>query len=101
MPSVHMKLKVCPAPHQTPSYPKFSLGEDVSCNKIHDIEECENCIVGLRARLSDMDMNNHINNVTYLEWVLDAIPEQEWQVRITIQTPEGVDSLTGTFFLAG
>ncbi|PNH04637.1 Oleoyl-acyl carrier protein thioesterase 2, chloroplastic [Tetrabaena socialis] len=27
------------------------------------------------ARLSDMDMNGHINNVTYLAWTLESIPE--------------------------
>ena len=27
------------------------------------------------ARRSDMDMNGHINNVTYLGWALETIPE--------------------------
>jgi len=28
------------------------------------------------ARVSDMDMNGHINNVTYINWILETIPEQ-------------------------
>ncbi len=27
------------------------------------------------ARRSDMDMNGHINNVTYLAWTLESMPE--------------------------
>ena len=27
------------------------------------------------ARRSDMDMNGHINNVTYLGWALETVPE--------------------------
>ena len=26
------------------------------------------------ARRSDMDMNGHINNVTYLAWALETVP---------------------------
>ena len=28
------------------------------------------------ARSSDMDMNGHINNVTYINWILETIPEE-------------------------
>lgn len=28
------------------------------------------------ARVSDMDMNGHINNVTYINWILETIPEE-------------------------
>lgn len=28
------------------------------------------------ARVSDMDMNGHINNVTYVNWILETIPEE-------------------------
>jgi hypothetical protein len=28
------------------------------------------------ARRSDMDMNGHINNVTYLAWALETLPQQ-------------------------
>ncbi len=28
------------------------------------------------ARRSDMDMNGHINNVTYLSWVLETVPRE-------------------------
>lgn len=28
------------------------------------------------ARRSDMDMNGHINNVTYLAWALESVPQE-------------------------
>ena len=28
------------------------------------------------ARRSDMDMNGHINNVTYLAWALEGVPQE-------------------------
>lgn len=31
------------------------------------------------ARRSDMDMNGHINNVTYLAWVLESVPAPVYQ----------------------
>ena len=65
---------------QNPSYPKFALGSDVKVQRIKGVEGCEICVAGLRARNSDVDMNAHINNVTYLDWVLDGIPAAQWQV---------------------
>ena len=31
------------------------------------------------VRRSDLDMNNHVNNVRYLEWMLETIPQNEVQ----------------------
>lgn len=37
-----------------------------------------------RVRRSDLDMNNHVNNVHYVEWLAEAVPEEVWrQGRIT------------------
>lgn len=30
------------------------------------------------ARRSDMDMNGHINNVTYLAWALETVPQEAY-----------------------
>lgn len=35
--------------------------------------------VEFRVRHSDLDTNNHVNNVRYVEWALEAIPENIWQ----------------------
>lgn len=31
------------------------------------------------VRLSDLDMNQHVNNVNYIEWGLEAVPAEIWQ----------------------
>jgi medium-chain acyl-[acyl-carrier-protein] hydrolase len=31
------------------------------------------------VRLSDLDVNQHVNNVTYIEWGLETVPETIWQ----------------------
>jgi medium-chain acyl-[acyl-carrier-protein] hydrolase len=31
------------------------------------------------VRLSDLDVNRHVNNVNYIEWALETIPEEIWQ----------------------
>lgn len=43
--------------------------------KLPDMKvEKEADVLPLIARMSDMDMNGHINNVTYLGWVLETVP---------------------------
>lgn len=34
------------------------------------------------VRLSDLDMNKHVNNTAYLDWCLEAIPVQFWDEHI-------------------
>lgn len=36
--------------------------------------EWETCT--FRARLADVDRNHHVNNVRYLEWILESVPEE-------------------------
>jgi acyl-ACP thioesterase len=67
---------------KSPSSPKWGLEENSKCEKIPNVEPVEESLAGLRAHWSDIDMNNHINNVTYLEWVMDVIPEHLWKVRL-------------------
>jgi len=66
---------------KSPSYSKWGLEESAKCEKIPNVVLAEASLTGLRAHWSDIDMNNHINNVTYLEWVMDVIPEHLWKVR--------------------
>jgi medium-chain acyl-[acyl-carrier-protein] hydrolase len=32
-----------------------------------------------RVRLSDLDLNGHVNNVHYAEWLAEAVPEEIWR----------------------
>lgn len=32
-----------------------------------------------RVRRSDLDMNDHVNNVHYVEWLAEAVPEDVWR----------------------
>ncbi|GMI85676.1 fatA acyl-ACP thioesterase 1, fatA acyl-ACP thioesterase [Hibiscus trionum] len=60
--------------------------------------------LGLKPRRADIDMNQHVNNVTYIGWVLESIPEEiihthELQAitldyRRECQQDDVVDSLT-------
>eukprot|EP00854_Cymbomonas_tetramitiformis_P009604 gene9604-11375_t len=52
------------------------------CIKIPDIfEEAEDFSVveGIRVRFGDVDMNQHINNVVYIEWAMESIPQDLWR----------------------
>jgi acyl-ACP thioesterase len=33
------------------------------------------------VRLSDLDMNQHVNHVKYIEWALESVPLSEWKKR--------------------
>jgi medium-chain acyl-[acyl-carrier-protein] hydrolase len=35
--------------------------------------------VEFRVRRSDLDMNDHVNNVHYVEWLAEAVPEEVWR----------------------
>ncbi|NOX89290.1 MAG: hypothetical protein GXO77_09700 [Calditrichaeota bacterium] len=34
--------------------------------------------VGFKVRLSDLDMNRHVNSVNYIDWALEAVPAEVW-----------------------
>ncbi|XP_030457756.1 palmitoyl-acyl carrier protein thioesterase, chloroplastic-like [Syzygium oleosum] len=34
---------------------------------------------GLTPRWNDLDVNNHVNNVKYINWILEAIPRSIWE----------------------
>ncbi len=52
------------------------LAVDQTKRKIGDLDEASR-FEGPKqvARRSDMDMNGHINNVTYLAWALETVPQ--------------------------
>jgi phenylpropionate dioxygenase-like ring-hydroxylating dioxygenase large terminal subunit len=56
-----------------------SFGEAVT-NAIPDLsyEETE-AGIEQTARRADMDMNGHINNVTYLAWAMETVPRDVWE----------------------
>ncbi|KAK3272088.1 hypothetical protein CYMTET_4098 [Cymbomonas tetramitiformis] len=65
-----------------PPTPKWAIGEGEGCIKIPDIfEEAEDFSVveGIRVRFGDVDMNQHINNVVYIEWAMESIPQDLWR----------------------
>lgn len=61
----------------TPKLPRHAIPVDQTKRKIGDMNESE-ILEGPKqvARRSDMDMNGHINNVTYLGWALESVPQE-------------------------
>ncbi|XP_076883256.1 oleoyl-acyl carrier protein thioesterase, chloroplastic-like [Bidens hawaiensis] len=48
-----------------------------SLKKIRKLEDpAEYSRLGLVPRRADLDMNKHVNNVTYIGWVLESIPQE-------------------------
>ncbi|XP_041001455.1 oleoyl-acyl carrier protein thioesterase 1, chloroplastic-like isoform X2 [Juglans microcarpa x Juglans regia] len=48
-----------------------------SLKKIPKLEDpAQNSKVGLVPRRADLDMNQHVNNVTYIGWVLESMPQE-------------------------
>ncbi|CAI5467003.1 unnamed protein product [Closterium sp. Yama58-4] len=59
----------CPNPERF-SIPKNSVA------KINKLEEpADHVRPYLRPRRSDLDMNHHVNNVTYIAWMLESLPQ--------------------------
>ncbi|XP_076921766.1 oleoyl-acyl carrier protein thioesterase 1, chloroplastic-like [Bidens hawaiensis] len=78
-----------------------------SLKKIAKLEDpAEYSTLGLVPRRADLDMNRHVNNVTYIGWVLESIPQEvidthELQTitldyRRECQHDDVVDSLTSS-----
>ncbi|CAH2079358.1 unnamed protein product, partial [Thlaspi arvense] len=48
-----------------------------SLKKIPKLEDpAEYSMLGLKPRRTDLDMNQNVNNVTYIGWVLESIPQK-------------------------
>jgi acyl-ACP thioesterase len=37
------------------------------------------------VRLADLDINNHVNNLHFLEWVVESVPEEYWTGRTVVE----------------
>ncbi|XP_057965768.1 oleoyl-acyl carrier protein thioesterase, chloroplastic [Malania oleifera] len=62
-----------------PREPRLAFPEDNSSSlkKISKLEDpAEYSRPGLVPRRADLDMNQHVNNVTYIGWVLESIPQE-------------------------
>ncbi|KAF5746299.1 Oleoyl-acyl carrier protein thioesterase [Tripterygium wilfordii] len=62
-----------------PREPRLSFPEknNRSLKKILKLEDpAQNSRLGLVPRRADLDMNQHVNNVTYIGWVLESIPQE-------------------------
>ncbi|KAI3896655.1 hypothetical protein MKW92_021744 [Papaver armeniacum] len=90
-----------------PRTPRLSFPEEnnSSLKKIPKLEDpAQYSKLGLVPRRADLDMNQHVNNVTYIGWVLESIPQEIIDTRelqkITLdyrrecQHDNTVDSLT-------
>ncbi|WZY84370.1 hypothetical protein YC2023_030754 [Brassica napus] len=91
-----------------PKEPRLAFPEEEnnrSLKKILKLEDpAQYLIIGLKPRRADLDMNHHVNNVTYIGWLLESIPQEivdthELQVitldyRGECQQDDVVDSLT-------
>ncbi|XP_010247062.1 PREDICTED: oleoyl-acyl carrier protein thioesterase 2, chloroplastic-like isoform X2 [Nelumbo nucifera] len=55
----------------------FPEEDNSSLKKIPKLEDPpQYCRQGLVPRRADLDMNQHVNNVTYIGWVLESIPQE-------------------------
>ncbi|XP_010247061.1 PREDICTED: oleoyl-acyl carrier protein thioesterase 1, chloroplastic-like isoform X1 [Nelumbo nucifera] len=62
-----------------PRTPRLAFPEEdnSSLKKIPKLEDPpQYCRQGLVPRRADLDMNQHVNNVTYIGWVLESIPQE-------------------------
>ncbi|XP_061358309.1 oleoyl-acyl carrier protein thioesterase 1, chloroplastic [Gastrolobium bilobum] len=62
-----------------PREPRLAIPEeDSNClKKIPKLEDpAQSSRVGLVPRRADLDMNHHVNNVTYIGWVLESMPQE-------------------------
>ena len=60
----------------SPQPPRWALGEAFAAEKCAEVAADAPCVVASRqhVRRSDLDMNRHVNNASYLEWIMDDIP---------------------------
>ncbi|KAJ4956551.1 hypothetical protein NE237_013334 [Protea cynaroides] len=62
----------------SPQTPRLAFPEEgnSSLKKIPKLKEPgQYSRLGLKARRADLDMNQHVNNVTYIGWLLESMPE--------------------------
>ena len=52
------------------NFPKMSVPKNPTSERTFDV------------RLSDLDINQHVNNVKYIEWALETVPLDTWRTKI-------------------
>jgi len=61
------------------------MEEGYAADKLPDVDEvgsvCGAPIVH-SVRRSDMDMNGHVNNVVYVQWLLESVPSETWDAHV-------------------
>lgn len=61
------------------------MEEGYAADKLPDVDEvgsvCGAPIVH-SVRRSDMDMNGHVNNVVYVQWLLESVPPETWDAHV-------------------
>ena len=57
--------------------PSWALGESFAPERCADLAAEAPCAASsaTRVRRSDLDMNEHVNNASYLKWLLEDVPE--------------------------
>ncbi|XP_054808813.1 palmitoyl-acyl carrier protein thioesterase, chloroplastic-like isoform X2 [Prosopis cineraria] len=55
---------------------KQAINEDTHEKILKLNKEAKYMISDLKPKRSDLDMNHHVNNVKYVKWMLEAIPDQ-------------------------
>lgn len=98
-----------------PEEPRFAFPEkenNKSLRKIPKLEDpSEYSKRGLVPRRADLDMNRHVNNVTYIGWVLESMPQEiidthelgsiTLDYRRECQQEDVIDSLTSSELVGG
>ncbi|XP_042483092.1 oleoyl-acyl carrier protein thioesterase 2, chloroplastic-like [Macadamia integrifolia] len=63
----------------SPQTPRLAFPEEdtSSLKKIPKLEDpAKYAKLGLKAKRADLDMNQHVNNVTYIGWLLESMPQE-------------------------
>lgn len=50
------------------------VGKEIDMDKIPEVER-EDVITEFNIRYSDIDSNGHVNNVKYMEWAIESVPQ--------------------------
>eukprot|EP00250_Pteridium_aquilinum_P003667 c13977_g1_i1 orf=253-1752(+) len=60
----------------SPYFLERSVMTDEPCSRIKKLDDSAPYVkTGLVPRLHDMDMNQHVNHVKYISWVLESVPQ--------------------------
>lgn len=87
--------------------PKHAIAREYTRQKLPDLELPAKIVGPIQvARRTDMDMNGHVNNVTYLAWAMETVPSNNYasshlyQIEIDFKAEchsgELVESLAGS-----